>query len=161
MEYIVNNVPYVAQKDETTCWNAAYRMMLKYKSGKDPDAADRLPDAEKMKVSGIMDGQFLACRAALGLTSSTYKAFLTVEGIKDKLDYYGPIWVSGNYCSGHKHILVVRGVRDPIIGEAEVYVNDPYRGYKSGVNEPKWVSLSYFKNNINPVSYACQHWDKS
>lgn len=157
MEYIVNNVPYISQGAVETCWNAAYKMMLKYK-GRDESAADRLPNDQKMRERGILDGEFHACRDALGLTSSVYTGFQTVDDLKYKLESYGPIWVSGFYCEGHKHIWIVRGVKDPLIGEAEVYINDPWSGFKYGLAKPRWVSFKTFKDKMNPVSFACQHW---
>ncbi len=156
MEYKIE-VPYVAQKDIPTCWNAAYKMMLLYK-GKDPTAADRLPNDKQMRDRGILDSEFMACRNQLGLSSSTYTAFASAEQIEEKLKSYGPIWVSGTYCEGHKHILVVRGVRSPFIGADEVWVNDPWSGFKFGLVQPRWIDLKNFVQRMNPVTAACQHW---
>jgi hypothetical protein len=44
------------------------------------------------------------------------------------------------------------------VGEAEVYINDPYRAFSGGYAEPKWVSMKWFIEKMNPVDYACQHW---
>ncbi|MBI4910710.1 MAG: hypothetical protein HY820_44260 [Acidobacteria bacterium] len=156
MEYTVN-VPYVAQKEIPTCWNAAYRMMLMYK-GKDPSAADQLPNDKQMRDRGILDSEFLACRNKLGMTSSTYKAFATADQIEEKLKFYGAIWVSGTYCEGHKHILILRGIKRPLIGSDEVLVNDPWSGFKYGLTKPRWIDLNTFVQKMNPVVGACQHW---
>jgi len=158
MEYIVENVPYIGQKDGATCWNAAYRMMLKWKS-KDESAADRLPNDAQMRERGILDQEFAACRGAVGLISSTYTGFQTADDIKSKLESYGPIWVSGDYCEGkYKHIVILRGVRDPFIGDAEVYLNDPYSAFRYGLAKPRWMPLKTFVSKLNKVPYACQHW---
>ncbi|MCA9127720.1 MAG: C39 family peptidase [Planctomycetales bacterium] len=158
MEYLVEGVPYIAQPTATTCWNAAYKMMLKYK-GKSELAADSLPNDEQMRKRGILDAEFVACRQKIGLTSSTYKAFLTADDIKTKLQTYGPIWVSGTYCeSAYKHIVVLRGVRSPWIGDDEVYINDPYSGFKYGLDKPRWFPLDKFVSKINKVDFCCQHW---
>jgi hypothetical protein len=158
MEYIVPDVPYIGQPDEATCWNAAYKMMLKYK-GKNVTTADSLPNDKMMRERGILDGEFLACRSALGLCSSTYKGFQTVEDIASKLKSYGPIWVSGRYCDGkYKHIVVLRGIKDPLFGDAEVYLNDPWSAFRYGLAKPRWLSLKSFTSKMNDAAYSCQHW---
>lgn len=121
-------------------------MMLKYKN-KDEALAGRLPGDKEMRQRGT-----------LGLTSSTHKGFLTVTDLKSKLESYGPIWISGEYCGGKKHIIVVRGVRDPWVGDPEVYINDPWSGFRYSLNNPRWISFKTFAGKINPVSFACQHW---
>ncbi|MCC6366100.1 MAG: C39 family peptidase [Bryobacterales bacterium] len=157
MEYIIE-VPYIAQETNATCWNAAYKMMLKYKN-KPVSAADSLPNDAQMRERGILDPEFPVCRGALGLSSSTYKGFATVDDIKYKLETYGPIWVSGNYCEGrYKHIVVLRGVRDPWIGDAEVCVNDPYSGFRYGLIKPRWIALDTFVKKMNSAAFSCQHW---
>lgn len=157
MEYVIQNVPYVAQDGVTTCWKASYKMMLKYRK-LDVSAADNLPASQAMVREGIKDYQFETCRTKLGLTSTNYKCFNTADNIEYMLRMYGPVWVSGFYCNGAKHIVVLRGVKDPFVGSAEVLLNDPWRGYKSGVCEPKWYDLQWFVDKMNPVMYACQHW---
>lgn len=156
MEYTVD-VPYIAQPNQTVCWNASYKMMLKWK-GKSESLADSLPNDAQMRQRGILDSEFFACRGALGLSSSVYTSFQTVEKLKEKLETYGPIWVSGFYCDGHKHIVVVRGVRKGWLSDPEVYVNDPYRGLTGAQARPAWWSFSRFSNKMNPVPFACQHW---
>jgi hypothetical protein len=158
MEYIIPDVPYIAQDTNATCWNAAYKMMLKYRK-KPEAAADSLPNDALMRERGILDPEFPGCRAVLGLTSSTYKGFLNADDIAEKLKFYGPIWVSGDYCEARfKHIIVLRGVKNPLIGDAEVYVNDPYTGFRYGLSKPRWISLDTFINKINTASFSCQHW---
>lgn len=159
MEYIVNNVPYIAQPTKTTCWNAAYKMMLAYK-GKSKSPADSLPNDAEMRKRGILDSEFCRCRNKLGLTSSTYTAFLTAEAIKEKLAMYGPIWVSGKYCeSSYKHIVVLVGVKSPpILFQDEVLINDPYSGFATSLNRARWIPLKRFVDRINKVAFSCQHW---
>jgi len=84
MEYTIKKVPYISQNSATTCWNAAYKMMLDYK-GKSKSVADSLPNDAAMRMRGIFDSEFLKCRQAVGLTSSTYQAFLSAEAIESKL----------------------------------------------------------------------------
>jgi hypothetical protein len=155
-EYTVD-VDYLAQPDQKTCWNASYKMMLKYKK-KVESLADSLPNDTEMRDRGILDSEFLSCRTSLGLSSTSYSCFKKAEDILAKLQTYGPIWVSGTYCDGHKHIVVLRGVREGYFSKPEVYVNDPYRGMTGAAARPAWWSLSYFAANLNPVAYACQHW---
>jgi hypothetical protein len=158
MEYTLSNITYIAQPDDKTCWLAAYKMMLKYK-GKPEVAAETLPNDTDMRQRGILDGEFLQCRTALGLCSSTYKGFLTVSDIEGKLKSYGPIWVSGKYCAGkYKHIVVVCGVRDTLLDGQQVYIADPWSGYVGARSAPRWIDLSTFKTNINQVPFSCQHW---
>ena len=157
-DYYVDDVPYFAQETSTTCWNAAYKMMLKYKD-KPTSYSEVLPNHVQMRSRGILDSEFASCRDSLGLSSSTYKGLLTLDGIRDKLEMYGPIWVSGQYCeSSFKHIVVLRGVRDPWYCEAEVCINDPYSGFVGAKSEPRWIPFKRFVAKINAVQCACQHW---
>ncbi len=157
---VTKTVKYIAQETEATCWKAAYKMMLNYKSGEQAESkANNLPNDAQMRERGILDSEFPACRGALGLSSSTYKAFLTADGIKEKLETYGPIWVSGDYCEGkYKHIVILCGIRDHWVDETEVMINDPWSGFKHGLNKPRWIPLSRFTDRMNKVSFACQHW---
>jgi len=59
MEYIIE-VPYIAQETNATCWNAAYKMMLKYKN-KPVSGADSLPNDAQMRERGILDPEFPVC----------------------------------------------------------------------------------------------------
>lgn len=158
MEFTVKNVPYMAQKTGATCWNAAYKMMLAYK-GKDQKAADKLPNDKEMRKRGIYDSEFAQCRNKLGMTSSTYTAFLSAKQIEEKLRMYGPIWVSGRYCeSNFKHIVVLIGIRVPLVGKDEVLINDPYSGFATSLNKARWIPLERFVKKINRVAFSCQHW---
>lgn len=157
MEYILD-VPYVAQDDYTTCWKAGYKMMLMWK-GSPPEAADHLPNASSMETDGIMDWQLPVCRHALQLSSTDYRAFLTEDGMTDKLQRYGPIWCSGFWAKKkHKHIVVVRGIRTHWVGDPDLYVNDPYQAFNGGRACGTWWTWESFTKLINPVAYACQHW---
>ncbi len=157
MEYVVD-CPYIAQPDQTSCWNASYKMLLRYR-GWDEGLADSLPEADKMHEDGIMDSQFHTCRDYIGLASTRYTYLKEFDNLKQVLEMYGPIWVSGFYAGGHKHIVVLRGVRSPwYSSDQDVYINDPYRGITGAEARPAWWSFSYFKRNINPVAFACQHW---
>lgn len=155
-EYIVSNVPYIAQNTYETCWLASYKMMLAWRS-KATDLAERLPNHQDMRREGIMDSQFPVCRKALGLLSSTYTGFRDADAIEGKLQSYGPIWVSGKYAKGHKHIVVLLGVRGSG-GDAEVLVNDPATGMSISNAKSEWWPLGWFANRLNPVPFACQHW---
>lgn len=155
-DYIVNNVPYIAQNTYETCWLAAYKMMLGYRS-KAAELAERLPNHQAMRREGILDAQLPICRKALDLCSSTYTGFRDADDIESKLQKYGPIWVSGFYAKGHKHIVVLRGVRGSG-SDAEVLVNDPQTGMNITTPKPEWWPLGWFANRLNPVPYACQHW---
>jgi hypothetical protein len=157
-EYIVNNVPYIAQETYETCWLAAYKMMLAW-GNRSQDLAERLPNNESMRQDGIMDSQFLICRSALGLSSSVYTGFKTADAIEDKLKKYGPIWVSGTYAKGHKHCVVLYGVRTSWgWGSAEVLIQDPATGMRINNPKPDWWPIGWFANRLNPVAYSCQHW---
>lgn len=156
MEFTLTNVPYIAQQDDQTCWNAAYKMMLRYKdkSGNSDGAADSLPNVAQMRERGILDAEFPYCRNKLGLCSSTYKGFLETEDIIWKLKAYGPIWVSGDYCEKmFKHIIVVTGANDD-----EVICNDPYSGFRYGLVTPRKIPMRQFVSKINRVEFSCQHW---
>jgi hypothetical protein len=157
-EYIVDKVPYVSQENPRVCWKASYKMMLGWKDGKVQSAADSLPGKEEMEKRGILDSEFLPCRQALGLSSTTYTVFQDLEKLTNALKMYGPIWVSGFFADGNKHIMVLRGAREGYISDPEVYVNDPFRGWSGAEARPSWWAFSKFKSKLNPVSYACQHW---
>jgi hypothetical protein len=153
------NVKYISQPDAQTCWNASYKMMLNYKKGASDEArADSLPNDSAMRSRGILDGEFSACRNALGLSSSVYTGFQTASAVKDKLEMYGPIWCSGFWAEGHKHIIIVRGIREGYISAAEIFVNDPIRGYKGAEARGAWWPFTRYVNHLNPVPFACQHW---
>lgn len=156
MEYIVQNVPFVAQATYETCWMAAYKMLLKWNGGAEI-LAETLPGDKLMRKDGIMDYQFLPCREALHLSSTTHRGLRTAEDIAAKLSFYGPIWVSGFYASGHKHIVVLRGVKGKGT-DGEVMVNDPARGTAGAALKPDWWPLGWFINRLNPVDFACQHY---
>ena len=94
----------------------------------------------------------------LGLTSTTCTAFKTPGKIQEKLEMYGPVWCSGFRADGHKHIVVLRGVRETWHSAPEVYINDPFRGLTGAKARPSWWSFSRFAYKLNPVPYACQHW---
>jgi hypothetical protein len=134
-------------------------MMLKHK-GKSQSIADSLPNDTEMRKRGIYDSEFARCRNAVGLTSSTYTAFLSAAAIEEKLKMYGPIWVSGRYCeSSYKHIVVVVGVKSPLaFFRDEVLINDPYSGFTTSLNKARWIPLERFVERINKVAFACQHW---
>jgi ABC-type bacteriocin/lantibiotic exporter with double-glycine peptidase domain len=157
MEYIVEGVPYYQQPDQRTCWNASYKMILAYGCRK-VGLADELPNNAKMRERGILDSEFPICRNALGLTSTRYTALKTVDGLKNALELYGPIWCSGFWCDGAKHIVIVRGIREGVFSKPEVYVNDPYRAITGAEGRPSWWTFSRFSAYLNPVPFACQHW---
>ena len=156
-EYIVSGVPYIAQTTYETCWLAAYKMMLAYK-GKSQQLAEQLPNHKEMRVNGIMDSQLLGCRKALELSSSSYTGYKDPESVGWKLRNYGPLWVSGKFAKGHKHIIVVYGIREPLFGEPELLIHDPQTGMSITNVKPEWIAHSWFANRLNPVPYACQHW---
>ncbi len=153
------DVKYIQQADPRTCWNAGYKMMLNYKGGAGWEPrADGLPNDTEMRDRGIYDSEFATCRNALGLSSSVYTGFKTASAINDKITMYGPIWCSGFWADGHKHVIVLCGVREGYFSSAEVLVNDPGRGLAGAQGRSAWWSLGRFANHLNPVSYACQHW---
>lgn len=135
-------------------------MMLNYKRGAAGESrADSLPNCAEMRDRGIYDSEFAECRNALGLTSSVYTGFKTASSINDKLTMYGPIWCSGFWADGHRHIIVPRGVREGYFSSPEVFVNDPARGLSGAEGRGAWWSLGRFANRLNPVPFACQHWE--
>lgn len=162
MELIVP-VPYIQQPDQRTCWNACYKMMLRFQ-GRPESEADSLPNDAKMRTRGIMDDEFCACRDKLKLTSSIYQGFKTPQQLKEKLERYGPIWASGFWADGHKHIVVIRGIRiswyssESDISNWQVYVNDPFRKLAGAEAKPSWWSFSRFAYKLNEVPFSCQHW---
>lgn len=157
-EIVVADVPYFAQKTYETCWLAAYKMMLAWR-GNSKDLADRLPNHQTMRRDGILDWQLPVCRKALGMSSSSYTGFTNAGDIGLKLENYGPIWISGFYADGHKHVVVLYGVRGSG-SSAQVLINDPQSGMNLSYGDPKpaWWNLSWFAARLNAVPYACQHW---
>lgn len=165
MEYTVD-VPYIKQETSTTCWNASYKMMLRYNSMYE-SMADQLPHDAEMRERGILDSEFGTCRSKLGLTSSSYNDLSTADSLQAVLQEHGPIWCAGLWATDFsskdkekpefKHIVVIRGVRTHWIDPPDVYVNDPYRGYH-GNAEPSWWSWSHFWGKLHKVSQNCQHW---
>jgi hypothetical protein len=156
---LIITVKYMKQADQKTCWNASYKMMLNYKKGVAGESeADNLPNDTEMRDRGIYDSEFPTCRNALKMSSTVYSGFKTASGINDKLTMYGPIWCSGFWADGHKHIVVLCGVREGYISAPEVFVNDPARALSGAQGRGAWWSLGKFANHLNPVPYACQHW---
>ncbi|MEO8130156.1 MAG: papain-like cysteine protease family protein [Bryobacteraceae bacterium] len=152
-------VNYISQPDEQTCWYASYKMMLDYQSmGAWNARADHLPNMSLMRERGILDSELAPCRNHLGLSSTTYKSFLTAGGVADAIDRYGPVWCSGFWAEGHKHIVVLCGVREGYISAPEVYVNDPRRALHGAASKGTWWSFEKFVKNLNKVPYAFQHW---
>jgi hypothetical protein len=159
IDELIINVNYMQQADPRTCWNAGYKMMLNYKNGVAGESrADNLPNDTAMRDRGIYDSEFAACRNSLGLSSTVYTGFKTASSVNDKLAMYGPIWCSGFWADGHKHIIVLRGVREGYTSSPEVFVNDPGRGLAGAEGRGAWWSFGRFANHLNPVSFACQHW---
>jgi len=152
-------VNYIAQPDEQTCWYASYKMMLDYQSmGAWVGRADHLPNIAQMKQRGIYDSELATCRNSVGMSSTTYKSFLTADSVADMLDMYGPIWCSGFWAEGHKHIVVLRGIREGYFSAPEVYVNDPRRALHGAAAWGAWWSFDKFVKNLNRVPFAFQHW---
>jgi hypothetical protein len=162
-EFTTKNTYYVGQVTKETCWAAAYETMIRHKGG-DPAKVKTLPNYKEMCSRGILDGEFAACRDHIGLTSTRYTFFKDITNLEHSLRTHGPLWVSGFYCEGHKHIVVIGGVRiddteDQDDDDNEILMFDPWRAYNGAKAEPKWFPYSYFRNKLNPVSYSCQHWD--
>jgi hypothetical protein len=157
-DYEVDYVKYFSQEEETTCWEAAYKMMLYYKNKAESNVLF-LPNREKMRERGILDSEFVRCRNNLGLCSSSFTGFLSREDIRSKLIMYGPIWVCGRYCaSKYKHIVVLIGVRGSDDSSAQVCINDPWSAYCGGAPKERWIPFKSFTGNINRVPFSCQHW---
>jgi hypothetical protein len=152
--YECPNTYYVGQSTKETCWRAAYEMLLRYK-GMDPKLADNLPNNSDMRTRGILDSEFAGCAKALGLGGIRYTYFKAIENLDWALRTCGPIWVSGFYCDGYKHIVCVKGVD---VDDAKVLVNDPWRTFTGAKAKTVEWSFSYFANNLNPVPWACQLW---
>ena len=50
------DVDYIKQETPTTCWNAGYKMMLRWTCMYE-SMADKLPNDKQMRERGILDGQ--------------------------------------------------------------------------------------------------------
>ena len=154
-EYSASRVYYIAQTTYATCWRAAYETMVRYKVG-DPKKVYKLPNYNAMCANGIMDSQFYACAKALGLGGIRYHWFKVMANVEHALRNWGPIWVSGFYASGHKHIIVVKGI-DTDANEIEIC--DPLRGYYAPTQGKAIMwPFSHFAKRINPASWSCQLW---
>src|SRR4051794_39118857 len=139
IDELIIDVKYIQQPDQQTCWNASYKMMLNYSNGVAGESrADNLPNDAAMRDRGILDSEFVTCRNALALSSTVYTGFKTASSVNDKLTMYGPIWCSGFWANGHKHVIVLRGVREGYISAPEVYVNDPQRGLSGAEGRGAW-----------------------
>ena len=164
MSYEVE-VPYIKQDTPRTCWNAAYKMMLKY-AGKNDSLADRLPHDTEMRDRGIYNAEFPICKSTLGLRSCDTNSVSTPDALEAQIYEFGPLWCAGYYCpdlsvkngGDYKHVVVVRGVQTHWFSEAEVLVNDPYRGYIAQAR-PSWWSWSRFWANLLKVPHNCQYWN--
>jgi hypothetical protein len=158
-------VPYIKQEDPRWCWNAAYKMMLKYQ-GKAETLADGLPHDKEMRERGIYDSEFPTCKNWLGLRSVDPSRVSTAQALEAQLYEFGPLWCAGYYCpdlsvkngQDYKHVVVVTGVQTHWFGEAEVVVNDPYRGYIAQARPTTW-SWSRFWVNLLKVPHNCQFWN--
>ena len=158
-------VPYIKQDTERTCWNAAYKMMLRY-VGKDESLADRLPKNSEMRNRGIYDSEFPDGKMWLGLRSCPTNTVSTPDALEAQLYEYGPLWCAGYYCpdltikngADYKHVVVIRGIETHWFKEATVLVNDPYRGYIAQARPSEW-SWSRFWVNLLKVPNNCQFWN--
>ncbi len=148
------NAFYIAQTTPETCWHAAYETMVRYKAG-NPAVVDQLPNAKEMSERGIYDSEFMACASRIGLEGTRYTYFKDIGNVEYALQKFGPIWVSGFYASGHKHIVTLAGVDTD---DKKVYVNDPFRGWNGAEQRASWWDHGWFANRLNPVPWACQHW---
>jgi Papain-like cysteine protease AvrRpt2 len=159
------DVDYIKQETPTTCWNAGYKMMLRWTCMYE-SMADNLPNDKQMRDRGILDGEFLTCRRRLGLQSANYEDLGTPDGLAKILEEHGPIWVAGYWATDFtmkgkpdfKHIVIIRGVKTHVFSEDEVYVNDPYRGYSGAAAAPSWWGWSRFWNKLHKVPDNCQYW---
>jgi hypothetical protein len=159
------DVPYIKQDTPTTCWNASYKMMLRWTHLYE-SMADQLPHDTEMRERGILDSEFGTCRVKLGLKSASCNDLSTPEGIQAILEAHGPIWCAGYWATDFdskdkpdfKHIVVVRGIQTHWFSAPEVFVNDPYRGYHGNAT-PSWWSWSHFWGKLHKVSQNCQYWD--
>jgi Papain-like cysteine protease AvrRpt2 len=159
------DVPYIAQTTPTTCWNAGYKMMLRWTCMYE-SMADTLPNDKLMRQRGILDSDFAPCRMRLGMGSANWEDLSTPDGLAKQLEDHGPIWCAGFWATDFtlkdkpdfKHIVIIRGVKTHIIGDDEVYVNDPYRGYSGAAAAPSWWSWSRFWNKLHKVPQNCQYW---
>src|ERR1051325_7693950 len=106
--------PYIKQDTPRTCWNAAYKMMLRY-AGKSESQADRLPRDAEMRDRGIYNVEFPICKISLGLKSCDSSVVSTPEDLEAQLYEFGPLWCAGYYCPDlstkngpdYKHVVVV------------------------------------------------------
>jgi hypothetical protein len=153
-EYECPHSYYVGQSTKETCWRAAYEMLLRHKAG-DPQKAFNLPNAAQMSTRGILDSEFATCAKELGLGGIRYTYFQAIENLEHALRNWGPIWVSGFYCEGAKHVVCVKGID---VDDEKVLVNDPWRSYTGAKGKAVQWSFSYFAKNINPVPWSCQLW---
>ena len=87
------DVDYIKQETPTTCWNAGYKMMLRWTCMYE-SMADNLPNDKQMRDRGILDVEFLTCRRKLGLQSANYEDLGTPDGLAKILEEHGPIWVA-------------------------------------------------------------------
>ena len=152
--YEVPRTYYIGQSTVATCWRACYEVMIRYAVG-DPKTAYTLPDHKRMEKSGIKDPHFPVCAKALGLGGIRWHWFKDIENMNHALRCWGPVWVSGFYCDGHKHVVVVKGID---LDEKHILVIDPWRGYVGAKGKAVEWSFSYFRNRINPVPWSCQLW---
>ena len=150
------NAFYVPQKAPTTCWKAGYEMMIRYKGG-DPKLTDSLPNHAQMVQRGIMDSEFSDCAKHIGLGTVSHSWFQQFNNMVHAIRSWGPVWCSGFFLEGKKHIIVVKGVN---IDDQEIEYNDPWRAFTGALPKSTWRPFSWFAKNVNPVAGSCQVWEK-
>ena len=144
------NAFYVPQKKPTTCWKAGYEMMIRYKAG-DPKKTDSLPRHSEMEERGILDKEFVECGQHIGLVGIKHEWFTDFNNMVHAIRYFGPVWCSGFFLQGKKHIIVIKGVN---IDDQEIEYNDPWRAFMGADAKSTWRSFAWFKKNVNPVPWS-------
>jgi hypothetical protein len=118
----------MAQPDESTCWLASYKMLLK-KAGKpygDDDIKAKFKifklDFDDAKANGLDGKDWVMAAFALGFTPMPPQLFTVDGGILDRLVgktsgqkaflnllTAGPLWIGRRVAKGKSHAIIARG----------------------------------------------------
>ena len=163
MLYIVPGMKLIPQRLRMSCWYASARMLINWRQnraqasifGLVPPELDAKCKEIRDDNRGINNTKIISMAQRIGLKVIPPMT-PTADQIYDWLKEYGPLWVNG-----HKHIVVIAGIRWlPILGwELQVYDPAPrnvgrvewrsldnwykYGSSNSTRDTTKWVQLSF------------------
>ena len=145
------------QENPRICWYACYKMMYAWKNKSAYELDHRLTaagyDLDELKKHGLLDNEYRKMARAVGTRDVLRSSALnwSLEDIIDRLQRWGPIFLSTMELGGHAVVLYGVSIKFNLL-----IVADPntLEDYTSAHNE--YYTLSKFRGTIQPVDYAIQ-----